>query len=351
MMKKTLGKSGGAKSFGVSGKSRSDKPFKSARPAKTYTPAGKPLTSAPKPSTSTQETPKDFMKEIVTSSRTRDIIRKHRFTFKKSLGQNFLIDGHVLEQIIEAAGLNETRGALEIGPGIGSLTEQLAKAAGKVTAVEIDRRLIPILQDVMSPYDNVSIVHGDILKTDLKQLWQEQFAGCEGVSVVANLPYYVTTPIIMKLLEERLPLENIVVMVQKEVAQRMAAKPGGKEFGSLSIAVQYYCEPELVCIVPGKAFIPAPNVESAVIKLKRRLEPAVSVPDEAKFFHVVQTAFSQRRKTLANNLSAFSGKERKGELSELLLQIGIQPERRAETLSLDEFARVSAALLENGMVN
>jgi 16S rRNA (adenine1518-N6/adenine1519-N6)-dimethyltransferase len=292
----------------------------------------------------------DMMKEIVTSSRTRDIIRKHHFTFKKSLGQNFLIDGNVLDQIIAAAGLDETKGALEIGPGIGSLTEQLAKVAGKVTAVEIDRRLIPILQEVMSPYENVSIVHSDILKTDLQQLWKEQFASCAGVSVVANLPYFVTTPIIMSLLEERLPLENIGVMVQKEVAQRMAAKPGGKEYGSLSIAVQYYCEPELVCIVPGKAFIPAPNVESAVIKLKRRGQPAVSVPDEAKFFHVVQTAFSQRRKTLANNLSAFSGKERKGELSELLLRCGVQPERRAETLSLDEFARVCEALTESGML-
>lgn len=331
-MKKPTDKSTGDKKYGPSTKPY--KPFRSTKPT-----AAVPVTA-----------PKDLMKEIATSSRTQDIIRKHRFTFKKSLGQNFLIDGGVLDQIIEAAGLDETRGALEIGPGIGSLTEQLAKAAGKVTAVEIDRRLIPILQDVMSPYGNVSIVHGDILKTDLKQLWQEQFAGIENVSVVANLPYYVTTPIIMKLLEERLPLENIVVMVQKEVAERMAAKPGGKEYGSLSIAVQYYCEPELVCIVPGKSFIPAPNVESAVIKLRRRDAPAVSVPDEAKFFHVVQTSFSQRRKTLANNLLAFSGKDRKGELSELLLSIGIQPERRAETLSLEEFAKVCEALMNNGML-
>jgi len=196
----------------------------------------------------------------------------------------------------------------------------------------------------MSPYPHVNVVQGDILKIDLRQLWQEQFEGLAGVSVVANLPYYVTTPIIMKLLEERLPIENIVVMVQKEVAERMSAKPGGKEYGSLSIAVQYYCEPELVCVVPGKAFIPPPNVDSAVIKLKRRSSPAVDVPDEDRFFRVVQAAFAQRRKTLANNLTSFSGKERKGELAELLREIGIQPERRAETLSLQEFALVCEAL-------
>jgi 16S rRNA (adenine1518-N6/adenine1519-N6)-dimethyltransferase len=332
MMKKAEDKKGGPKKYDSNTKPY--KPFRSTKPVT------QPVAVQPK----------DMVKAISSSSRTQDIIRKHRFTFKKSLGQNFLIDGHVLDQIIEAAGLDETRGALEIGPGIGSLTEQLAKAAGKITAVEIDRRLIPILQDVMSPYQNVSIIHGDILKTDLKALWQEQFADCAGVSVVANLPYYVTTPIIMKLLEEQLPLENIVVMVQKEVALRMAAKPGGKTYGSLSIAVQYYCEPEIVCIVPGKAFIPAPNVDSAVIKLKRRATPAVIVPDEAKFFHVVQTAFSQRRKTLANNLSAFSGKDRKGELNELLTEIGIQPERRGETLSLEEFARVCEALMARGML-
>jgi len=292
----------------------------------------------------------DSRTDIATSARTRDIIRKHGFTFKKSLGQNFLVDSRVLDNIIDAANLDETRGALEIGPGIGALTERLAQAAGKVTAVEIDNRLIPILQDVLSSYGNVGVVHGDVLKTDLHALWREQFADCAGVSVVANLPYYVTTPIVMKLLEEKLPLENIVVMVQKEVAERMAAKPGGKSFGSLSIAVQYYCEPELVCIVPGGAFIPPPNVDSAVIKLKRREAPAVAVADEAKFFRVVQAAFAQRRKTLVNNLSAAVGKAHKGELAELLQRCGVQPERRAETLSLAEFASVCAALEESGML-
>jgi 16S rRNA (adenine1518-N6/adenine1519-N6)-dimethyltransferase len=337
-MKKQTEKGAGTQKYGPH-----TKPYQHSK-------SSQPSSASTKPGNAPVAPQKDFVKEIATSGRTRDIIRKHRFTFKKSLGQNFLIDGGVLDQIIAAAGLDETRGALEIGPGIGSLTEQLAKTAGKVAAIEIDKRLIPILEDVMSPYKNVSVVHSDILKTDLKQLWEEQFAGLAGVSVVANLPYYVTTPIIMKLLEERLPLENIVVMVQKEVAERMAAKPGGKEFGSLSIAVQYYCEPELVCVVPGKAFIPVPNVDSAVIKLKRRLEPAVSVRDEAKYFQVVQTAFAQRRKTLANNLSAYSGKERKGELSELLLSCGVQPERRAETLSLQEFAIVCDALIDSGML-
>jgi 16S rRNA (adenine1518-N6/adenine1519-N6)-dimethyltransferase len=286
---------------------------------------------------------------IAAAGRTRDIIRRHGFTFKKSLGQNFLIDGDVLDMIIDAAGLDASRGALEIGPGIGALTERLAQAAGTVVALEIDRRLLPILEDVLSPYENVSVVHADVLKTDLALLWQEHFASNEAVSVVANLPYYVTTPIVMKLLEERLPVEHIVVMVQKEVAERMAASPGGKEYGSLSIAVQYYCVPELICKVPSGSFMPAPNVDSAVIRLTKRAQPAVLVPDEDRYFRVVQTAFAQRRKTIANNLSALSGKERKGELSALLETCGIKPERRAETLSLEEFARVDAALAEAGM--
>lgn len=286
--------------------------------------------------------------DIGTPRRTKEIIAKHGFSFKKSLGQNFLIDGNVLSKIVAAAELDEHKGALEIGPGIGSLTQKLAETAGKVTAVEIDQRLIPILADVLADRPEVTVVHGDVLKLDLKELFKKQFADCNGVSVVANLPYYVTTPILMKLLEERLPLQHIVVMIQKEVAERMAAKPGGKEYGSLSVAVQYYCVPQLVCTVPHTVFIPQPNVDSAVIKLTVREKPAVDVPDEDYFFRVVQASFAQRRKTLANNLTAFVGKERREELTAMLNGIGIDPVRRGETLSLDEFAELSRHLYEAG---
>ncbi|RJE83549.1 16S rRNA (adenine(1518)-N(6)/adenine(1519)-N(6))-dimethyltransferase RsmA [Paenibacillus sp. 1011MAR3C5] len=286
--------------------------------------------------------------DIGTPRRTKEIIAKHGFSFKKSLGQNFLIDGNVLNNIVAAAELDEHKGALEIGPGIGSLTQKLAETAGKVTAIEIDQRLIPILAEVLADKPDVTVVHGDVLKLDLQELFQQQFSNCTGVSVVANLPYYVTTPILMKLLEQRLPLQHIVVMIQKEVAERMAAKPGGKEYGSLSVAVQYYCVPQLVCTVPHTVFIPQPNVDSAVIKLTVRDKPAVDVPDEDYFFRVVQASFAQRRKTLANNLTAFIGKERREELTAMLNRIGIDPGRRGETLSLDEFALLSTSLHEAG---
>lgn len=286
--------------------------------------------------------------EVATPKRTKEIIAKYGFSFKKSLGQNFLIDQNILNNIVAAAELDETKGALEIGPGIGALTQRLAKAAGKVTAVEIDNRLIPILKDVLEGEEHTTVIHGDVLKLDLKKLFEEQFADVTGVSVVANLPYYVTTPILMKLLEEKLPLEHIVVMIQKEVAERMAAKPGGKEYGSLSVAVQYYCVPKVVCMVPHTVFIPQPNVDSAVIKLSLRDKPAVDVPDEDHFFKVVQASFAQRRKTLANNLTAFVGKERREALTEMLLSNDIDPIRRGETLSLEEFARISRSMLEAG---
>ncbi|GAB6928010.1 16S rRNA (adenine(1518)-N(6)/adenine(1519)-N(6)) -dimethyltransferase RsmA [Paenibacillus sp. JCM 10914] len=287
---------------------------------------------------------------ISTPRRTKDIIARHGFSFKKSLGQNFLVDQNILHNIVEAAQLDDTKGALEIGPGIGALTEKLSQTAGKVTAVEIDQRLIPILTEVLEPYDNVRVEHADVLKVDLHELFRQDFEDVSKVSVVANLPYYVTTPILMKLLEEKLPLENIVVMIQKEVAVRMAAAPGSKDYGSLSIAVQYYSEPELVCVVPHTVFIPQPNVESAVIRLAVRQAPPVHVEDEAFFFDVVQSSFAQRRKTIANNLkSRFFPGEGRERLEELLAEAGIEPVRRGETLSIEEYARLSNVLHHAGI--
>lgn len=288
--------------------------------------------------------------DISTPRRTKEMIQRHGFSFKKSLGQNFLIDQNILYKIIDAADLGHDKGALEIGPGIGALTEKLAQTAGRVTAVEIDQRLIPILEEVLEPYPNVNVHHGDVLKVNLHELFREHFDGLSGVSVVANLPYYVTTPILMKLLEEKLPLENIVVMIQKEVAARMAASPGNKDYGSLSIAVQYYSEPQLVCTVPHTVFIPQPNVESAVIRLKVRDKPAVAVEDEKHFFEVVHASFAQRRKTIANNLkSRYFAKEGRERLEKLLQEAEIEPTRRGETLSIEEYARLSSVLLRAGV--
>ncbi|MHA0857601.1 16S rRNA (adenine(1518)-N(6)/adenine(1519)-N(6))-dimethyltransferase RsmA [Paenibacillus sp. CMAA1364] len=288
---------------------------------------------------------------IATPKRTKDIIKRHGFSFKKSLGQNFLIDQNILNKIVEAADLDKSKGALEIGPGIGALTERLAQNAATVTAVEIDRRLIPILQEVMEPYDNVEVVQADVLDVDLQALFQTHFNDVSKVSVVANLPYYVTTPILMKLLEGKLPLEHIVVMIQKEVAERMAASPGSKEYGSLSIAVQYYSIPELICTVPHTVFIPQPNVDSAVIRLTVREKPPVDTLDEAHFFDVVRSSFTQRRKTISNNLkSRYALPEGRERIDALLVEAGIQPSRRGETLSLQEFATLSNVLFEAGIV-
>ncbi|MNM60146.1 Ribosomal RNA small subunit methyltransferase A [compost metagenome] len=288
--------------------------------------------------------------DVSTPRRTKEIISRHGFSFKKSLGQNFLIDQNILGKIVAAAELDSTKGALEIGPGIGALTEKLAQTAGRVTAIEIDQRLLPILEEVLEPYPHVNVIHGDVLKLDLCDLFESQFSEVSGVSVVANLPYYVTTPILMKLLEEKLPLENIVVMIQKEVAERMAASPGGKDYGSLSIAVQYYSEPELVCTVPHSVFIPQPNVESAVIRLKVRKTPPVQLENQDFFFEVVQASFAQRRKTISNNLKSrfFAGEDRQ-RLETLLAEAGIAPARRAETLSIEEFAKLSNTLFLAGL--
>ncbi|HZG55850.1 16S rRNA (adenine(1518)-N(6)/adenine(1519)-N(6))-dimethyltransferase RsmA [Paenibacillus sp.] len=283
--------------------------------------------------------------------KTKELLQKHGFSFKKSLGQNFLIDGNILRNIADAAELSSTKGALEIGPGAGALTEKLAERSGRVVAIEIDQRLLPMLEDSLSAYPNVTIVHGDVLKVDLRALFREQFDGLDGVSVVANLPYYITTPIVMKLLEERLPVESIVVMIQKEVADRFAAPPGSKDYGSLSVAVQYYAVPEIVAKVPHTVFIPQPNVDSAVVKLKMRSAPPVDVKDEALFFDVVQAAFAQRRKTLLNNLQQrfFAEPGGKETCRAFLEGCGIAPERRGETLSLSEFASIANALHSRGV--
>lgn len=285
-------------------------------------------------------------KDIATPSRTREIVEKHGFSFKKSLGQNFLTDTNILHNIVDAADLDRESAAIEIGPGIGALTEQLGRTAGKVVAIEIDQRLLPILAETLAPYPNIEVVHGDVLDLDLHKLIAEKLSGYKQISVVANLPYYVTTAILMKLLEEKLPLSSIVVMIQKEVADRIAAKPGTKDYGSLSVAAQFYAEAQIAMIVPASVFIPRPNVDSAVIKLTLRDKPAVDVLDEGFFFRLVRASFAQRRKTLLNNLqhNLFT-KEQKEQIIQVLVQIGIDPARRGETLSLEEFAQLANAFI------
>ncbi|MBS4179741.1 16S rRNA (adenine(1518)-N(6)/adenine(1519)-N(6))-dimethyltransferase RsmA [Lederbergia citrea] len=288
-----------------------------------------------------------MQKDIATPIRTKEILNKYGFSFKKSLGQNFLIDPNILRNITGFAELTKDSGVIEVGPGIGALTEHLARASKKVVAFEIDQRLFPILEDTLSPYDNINIVHQDILEADLKTAIAEQFTDVDDVMVVANLPYYVTTPIILKLLEENLPLRGIVVMLQKEVGDRIAAKPGTKEYGSLSIAIQYYTTAETVMIVPKSVFMPQPNVDSAVIRLMKREKPAVEVKNEAFFFEITRMSFAQRRKTILNNLTSGlpNGKEKKEIILNALMTAGVDPSRRGETLSIQEFGALSDALL------
>lgn len=290
-----------------------------------------------------------MIKDIATPIRTKAILEKYGFSFKKSLGQNFLIDTNILNRIVDHAGLTKESGAIEIGPGIGALTEQLAKNCQKVVAFEIDQRLIPILKDTLSPYPHVKVIHEDVLKADVLSVMENEFKEMDDVMVVANLPYYVTTPIIMKLLEDQLPIRGIVCMLQKEVADRISAKPGTKEYGSLSIAVQYYTMAEIVMIVPKTVFVPQPNVDSAVIRLTRRPTPIVEVKDEAFFFQVTRASFAQRRKTLLNNLQSGlkNGKEKKELILSILEKVQIEPSRRGETLSIEEFARLSDALYDH----
>lgn len=288
-------------------------------------------------------------KDIATPVRTKEILAKYGFSLKKSLGQNFLIDPNILRNIVSHAGLSEKTGVIEIGPGIGALTEHLARSAGKVVAFEIDGRLLPVLEDTLSPYDNVTIVHQDILEADLLQVMQDHFADYEDVVVVANLPYYVTTPIIMKFLLGKVPVSGMVVMMQKEVADRITAVPGTKAYGSLSIAIQYYMNAEVAMIVPKTVFMPQPNVESAVLRLTRKETAPAKVIDEDFMFVVSRGSFVQRRKTILNNLQSSlpNGKLKKELILKAFEQIGMDPGRRGETLTIEEFANLSNALYED----
>ncbi|WP_077359031.1 16S rRNA (adenine(1518)-N(6)/adenine(1519)-N(6))-dimethyltransferase RsmA [Virgibacillus halodenitrificans] len=287
-------------------------------------------------------------KFIATPSRTKEILSTYSFHFKKSLGQNFLVDANILENILKQAGINKGAGAIEIGPGIGALTEQLAIHADKVLAFEIDQRLLPILNSTLSDYNNVTIIHQDILKADVRTAIEEYFHPDQPVHLVANLPYYITTPILMKLLMEKLPVASFTVMIQKEVAERMAAQPNSKSYGSLTIAIQYYTNAKVVMNVPKQVFMPQPNVDSAILRLVTREEPPVEVDDEDFFFTLVQACFAQRRKTLRNNLlSHFKQDYNKEEISLLLEEIAIDGTRRGESLSMEEFARMANAFYRN----
>lgn len=275
--------------------------------------------------------------------RTIEVLQKYNFAFQKRFGQNFLIDTHVLEKIIASAEITKDDFVLEIGPGIGTMTQYLAEAAREVAAVEIDKTLIPILQDTLKEWNNVTVINNDILKVDIRQLTLEKNQG-RPIKVVANLPYYITTPIIMGLFENQVPIESITIMVQKEVADRMQVGPGTKDYGALSLAVQYYARPEIVANVPPNCFMPRPKVGSAVIRLERYEQPPVQVKDEKLMFRLIRASFNQRRKTLVNGLKNspelhFS----KEEIEQALVNCGLSLTVRGEALTLEQFAQLANA--------
>ena len=288
---------------------------------------------------------------IADYSVTKAVLERHGFTFKKSFGQNFLTDTNILQKIVDTAEIDDQVNVIEIGPGIGALTEFLAERAAQVMAFEIDHRLVPILADTLRDFDNVTVVNEDILKVDLAQHIQNFKNPDLPIKVVANLPYYITTPILMHLIESGIPFSEFVVMMQKEVADRISAQPNTKAYGSLSIAVQYYMTAKVAFIVPRTVFVPAPNVDSAILKMVRRPEPAVAVEDESFFFKISKASFTHRRKTLWNNLTGYFGKteEVKDKLTKALDQAGLSPSVRGEALSLEEFASLSDALKGQGL--
>lgn len=289
--------------------------------------------------------------DIATPRRTKEILETYGLTAKKSLGQNFIVDTNILDKIVDAGEVDKNTTVIEVGPGIGALTEQIAKRAGKVIAFEIDDRLLDVLEDTLSPYDNVTVLHQDVLAADLEAFKQEHLADVERVVVIANLPYYITTPIIIGFLESQLELDAMVLMMQKEVASRLSADPSTKAYGSLSIAVQYYMDAEVVFTVPKTVFMPQPNVESAVIRLTKKEKQEVQVKDEAFFFKLARAAFVQRRKTLWNNLKVGFGKDKRvlEKVQHALDIAGIDPKRRGETLSIQEFGRLADALVAEGL--
>ena len=273
---------------------------------------------------------------------TSEIIQKYQFDFRKKYGQNFLVDKNILDKIVAAADISRDDCVLEIGPGIGTMTQRLAEEAGEVVAVEIDGNLIPILEETLSGYDNVTVIHDDILKVDIEDIAKRH--GGRPMKVVANLPYYITTPIIMALFEKRLPLKSITVMVQQEVADRMGVGPGTKEYGALSLAVQYYARPEIITKVPAACFMPKPNVDSAVVRLTRYDAPPVEVEDERWLFTLIRASFNQRRKTLANGIANAGIGIGRGQVEDALAVMGLPPTTRGETLTLKQFADLSNAL-------
>ncbi|NLA76220.1 MAG: 16S rRNA (adenine(1518)-N(6)/adenine(1519)-N(6))-dimethyltransferase RsmA [Clostridiales bacterium] len=272
----------------------------------------------------------------------RAILSRHGFTFSKSLGQNFLIDGEICPEMAACSGVTESSGVIEIGAGVGVLTNELAKNAGRVVAFELDRRLLPVLSETLSEHENVKIINADALKTDLSALIDEEFPGME-VCVCANLPYYITSPLIMQLLESRLPLTNITVMVQKEAAERLCAEVGSRESGAVTVAVNYYAEASQLFFVPRTSFLPSPNVDSEVIQLKIRKKPPIEVSDEKAFFRMVRAAFSQRRKTARNSVSSGLGISR-DDVTDALVKIGVKEDIRAEKLTMDDLAALFNAL-------
>lgn len=294
----------------------------------------------------------DKRQAIATPTRTKEILTKYNLSAKKSLGQNFIIDTNILENIVEVGNVDKETTVIEIGPGIGALTEQIAKQAKEVFAFEIDGRLLPVLDDTLAPYTNVTIIHEDVLKVDFEKFQEEYLQDVKRLVVIANLPYYITTPIVMHLLESTLPIEDFVLMMQKEVAQRLEASPSTKEYGSLSIAIQYYMDTSISFIVPRSVFMPQPNVESAIVHLRSRENPLLTVKNPPLFFKIVRASFVQRRKTLWNNLrNALNSKEKEEILKEALAQADIDPQRRGESLSIEEFGRLTDSLNAHGLID